>query len=242
MGNYTVYMHVLPKEISGKENDKYYIGITSQDPHKRWNGGRGYHRQYIGYAISKYGWENFYHVIILNGLSLDEACEKEKELIKKYKSNQKQYGYNIDNGGNGCGKMSEATKSIIRQKLTGREFSAETRFKISQSLLRMYETHPHRKHTPEECAKIGAAQKGEKHWNYGKKRSDETKSKIALSTSKAKGMMVYNDMTGETYVSIREAERKTGVDRCTIKRCCDGLPVKKNHEGFRYVKRGENKT
>lgn len=28
MNNYKVYYHKVPKELSGYENDKYYIGIT----------------------------------------------------------------------------------------------------------------------------------------------------------------------------------------------------------------------
>lgn len=89
MTKYTVYMHVLPKEISRKENDKYYIGITCQEPEKRWQNGRGYFSQMFYFAIEKYGWENFKHVILFSGLSYDEACDKEKELIEYYKSNQK---------------------------------------------------------------------------------------------------------------------------------------------------------
>ena len=38
-----VYVHIVPKEISGHEWDKYYIGITSQEPHQRWGSvGNGY--------------------------------------------------------------------------------------------------------------------------------------------------------------------------------------------------------
>ena len=35
MKNYTVYKHISP-------NGKIYIGITSKEPIKRWNGGSGY--------------------------------------------------------------------------------------------------------------------------------------------------------------------------------------------------------
>lgn len=34
--NYIVYVHIVPKEISGYNWDKYYVGITSQTPKKRW--------------------------------------------------------------------------------------------------------------------------------------------------------------------------------------------------------------
>lgn len=43
-------------------------------------------------AIVKYGWDNFEHEILFEGLSEDEAYEKEKELIRKHKSNLYEFG------------------------------------------------------------------------------------------------------------------------------------------------------
>lgn len=40
---WTVYMHIVPKELSGYDHDKYYVGITSQEPKRRWGNGYGYH-------------------------------------------------------------------------------------------------------------------------------------------------------------------------------------------------------
>ena len=50
-------------------------------------------------AIVKYGWDNFKHEILFEGLTEDEAYEKEKELIKHHKSNDFQYGFNRSSGG-----------------------------------------------------------------------------------------------------------------------------------------------
>ena len=38
-------------------------------------------------AINKYGWNNFKHVVLIDGLSLEMANIVEEELIKKYSSN-----------------------------------------------------------------------------------------------------------------------------------------------------------
>lgn len=46
-------------------------------------------------------------------LSKKEAEELEIKLIKEYKSNNRQYGYNIDNGGNLVGKHNKETKDRI---------------------------------------------------------------------------------------------------------------------------------
>lgn len=93
--NYTVYMHISP-------NNKRYIGITGRKPEHRWNSGRGYkYNEYFYRAICKYGWENFQHIIIAKGLSKEEAEWLEIELIKKWNSSSREYGYNITLGGEG---------------------------------------------------------------------------------------------------------------------------------------------
>lgn len=105
MKSYSVYMHTCP-------NSKKYIGITCRNPIYRWNHGNGYRRnEHFFRAIVKYGWDNIKHEILFDGLTEEEACAIEVELIAKYKSNDARYGYNKDNGGfTGC-KISERTKA-----------------------------------------------------------------------------------------------------------------------------------
>ena len=88
-----VYMHTCP-------NGKVYIGVTQQTPMKRWKGGSGYNtNSHFRQTILKYGWDNIRHEVLYSDLSRDEACHKEIELIAKYKSNDRQYGYNNSTGG-----------------------------------------------------------------------------------------------------------------------------------------------
>lgn len=78
-------------------NNKRYIGITSQIPEVRWQRGSGYREDTIFFrAIKKYGWDNFEHNILYEGLSNREALEIESTLIKKYKSLG--VSYNISDG------------------------------------------------------------------------------------------------------------------------------------------------
>lgn len=90
--NYCVYCHTSP---SGKK----YFGIT-KNPRKRWSNGSGYSRNHHFFnAILKYGWDNFSHEILHNGLSMERACELEKQYIETYRTNEAEYGYNNSTGG-----------------------------------------------------------------------------------------------------------------------------------------------
>lgn len=90
-----VYMHI------NKINSKKYIGIT-KDIKRRWqNNGREYKGFTFGYAIEKYGWDNFDHIILFENLTREEACKKEIELIAYYNTTDNAYGYNISKGGDG---------------------------------------------------------------------------------------------------------------------------------------------
>lgn len=106
---YSVYMHTSP---CGKR----YIGITGQKPIYRWKNGKGYKsNQYFMRAIECYGWENFSHEILEVVGTLEEAKKEEIRLIALYRSNEKDYGYNISAGGDGYNlNLTEEEKKIRR--------------------------------------------------------------------------------------------------------------------------------
>lgn len=91
--NYYVYLHESPSE-------KVYVGITRTSLRKRWQKGKGYltgSQPLFEKAIRKYGWDNFRHKIVLEGVSIREAKYTEKYLIRWYKLHNK--SYNITDGG-----------------------------------------------------------------------------------------------------------------------------------------------
>ena len=98
-GPWSVYMHIVPKEISDYEYDKYYIGVTRFNPEHRWQNGNGYKRQYFYKAIKKYGWDNIIHKVVASGLSEYDAFDMERLLIFLYQSRLDQKGYNATDGG-----------------------------------------------------------------------------------------------------------------------------------------------
>lgn len=90
---WSVYVHI------NKINNKYYVGITSKTPEKRWQNGYGYKGQVFYKAIEKYGWDNFEHEVIASNLTKEEAENFEKILIQKLDSFVGHNGYNVSVGG-----------------------------------------------------------------------------------------------------------------------------------------------
>lgn len=93
---YLLYAHI------NKSNDKMYIGITShqKNPNLRWANGYGYIESTRFYnAIKKYGWNNFWHIILKRDMTIEEAEKEECRLIKMFQLQNPDYGYNISEGG-----------------------------------------------------------------------------------------------------------------------------------------------
>lgn len=210
MIQYTVYMHRFP-------NKKVYIGITCQEPYKRWLNGKGYPKnQYMTNAIMKYGWKNIEHIILYTELTKEEAEEKEIELIKLFQSNNRLYGYNIEDGGMHRGKTSEETRRKISIGNKGKKMSEEAKQKISKAL---------------KGRKIGPLSEERKQKNrlahLGKYHKLETKMK------RAKPVRCIE--TGVIYYAIIEAERQTKVARNNIICNCKGKRKSAGKLHWEYV-------
>ena len=158
---YLVYKH------TNKVNGLVYIGITCQKPNARWKNGKGYKpgkdengnekESHFWNAIQKYGWDGFDHLVLVRGLTEEEAKWLEIQLIAAYDSTDRSKGYNVSKGGD---TISEETRQKISKSNTGKHPSEESRKKMSE------------------------AQKGEKHRLYGKFGKDHNSSKpvICLTT------------------------------------------------------------
>lgn len=114
---YCVYMH------KNKMNGKVYIGKTINYKNRWRTKGIAYkpdknRNQNVPFwnAICKYGWDNFEHIILVEGLTDEEANKIEKEYIIKYNSREKEYGYNVAEGGNGGRIYKEHPKGMKGKK------------------------------------------------------------------------------------------------------------------------------
>ena len=209
---YTVYLH------ENKINNKKYIGITHQKPKYRWKNGRGYKSCILfNKAIQKYGWENFNHIILFENLSKEEAEQKEIELISFFKSNQKKYGYNIENGGNSIGKLAEETKEKMRKAKKTFRHTEETKRKIGLKCKERYANK-------------------ENHPMYGKPHSKETKEKISNSNKKKINQYDLDGNFIKTWNSAIDVEKELGIDSCHINSVANGKQYSCHNYIWKYEK------
>lgn len=244
MNNYKVYMHIFP-------NNKVYIGITKQRLNHRWNNGKGYiNNNYMTNAINKYDWKNIEHKILYDNLTKKEAEQKEIELIAKYKSNNKKYGYNILEGGNVSNgltkdileKMSNNTKKLwsnpeYRQHMVeahlGKKASEETKKKMSGNNAKIWSG----KHLPKEIKrKISKNRKGKDAWNKGTKgvmKPNQTSFKKGEIHSITKKVRCIE--TNIIYETINSASRQLNINATCIINVCKGKQITAGGYHWEYV-------
>lgn len=141
--SYYIYKHTFP-------NNKVYIGKTCCKPKYRWgiDGKRYWHNKEMYEDIQKFGWDNIKHEILYDGLTNEEASQKEYELVEEYKDNcynkvlggdgyflfvdgKKMYLNEIANDKN-LNKLN-LTKNEIRNRIFGHKYSR--RFDLERALI-----------------------------------------------------------------------------------------------------------
>lgn len=228
---YVVYKHTTP-------NNKYYIGITSKKPNERWEYGQGYKGQYFYEAIQEFGWDNIKHKILIHGLTKTQALKWETKLIKYYKSDKEEYGYNkVISNEYGTIEHSEETRKLISKNnarwFLGKNLSEKTKQRISKShnknkkAIRCIETQIIYESINEASRQTGVSKyhiisvcKGRRktcggyRWEYVNKSDINTK-----KYTQTCGRSVVCIETGIKYPSIMEASRQTGINRTQISSC-----------------------
>jgi group I intron endonuclease len=200
---YCVYKHVSP-------SGKVYIGITCTSLTTRCGkkGQRYKDNTYFKYAINKYGWDNFSHEILHEGLTESDAKDLEIKYIKHYK--ELNISYNISAGGDGCSRpVNEETRNKISKALKGRSSYIRT----------------------EEWRKRMSDIMKARPISITKEQLELAHKSSALVLSKP---IIQQDKQGNLvaeFSSVREASRQTGYDFSYISKCCRG----KKKEAYGYI-------
>ena len=241
-----------------KINGKIYIGKTcANPPENRWRkDGSGYMKSPLFWnAIQKYGWNNFEHEILIKNLTELEANEEEKRFISILRSNDRQYGYNITDGGEGVRLIGE------NHPRYGIHLDDDLKNKISESHKKLGlwkgENNPNygrhdfvgdgnpfygKTHTEESKKKMSDARKNKPSPNKGKHMSAEQKVKISKSRLDKKPVLQFdlNDNLVSEYESLSQASNITGYDRSNISACCNGRIKTSHNFVWRYKNSEQN--
>lgn len=218
--NYCVYVHI------NKSNGKKYYGITNNIS-ARWglNGKRyvGSSCRAFGAAIEKYGWDGFEHIVLHEGISKEEACERERFYIASDKTNicryGNEYGYNMTDGGEGvCGGYDKHGEN---NPFYNKSHSAKTRQDISDAL----------------CG----TRSGSDNHNYDKPICDETRKKISRSvtdwfaSSECPTHKKVYCVTDELWFdSVSDAAKFYDISIGLISGCCTGNAMSTHGKQFTY--------
>lgn len=232
MNDYKVYIHTFP-------NGKNYIGVTCQKGVLRWRlNGNGYKTQERMFrAIKKYGWASVETKILYCGLSKSEAEEIEIKVISIYKSTEKLYGYNSNNGGNVSGRNSPETRAKISIAKKGKKMSVLARKNMSLA-------QTGRKQTEETKRKLSEARKGVPKTEEVKKKISKTLKSNTREMQRWRAILkkqrkptVQCDLDGNEiarFDSISIAAHATGVCRNNINNCCLNKKGSKTAGGYTW--------
>jgi group I intron endonuclease len=243
------YIYLITNKINGKK----YIGQSKcDDINKRWKQHKSYSTRSIGSylmnAYKKHGIENFIFKIIC--ICFDEDCDiYEKEYIKKYDTIAPN-GYNLTPGGH-CGithpdsieKMRESVKKSWteerRKEMSirisgenapnyGKKTSDEQKEKLRKTSKQYWENM-----SKEEYQRICKERK-ERFKNASP--SDKILNFIKLgSANKLRKPIGKYDTNGtllDTFDSISDASKQTGISLTTISKVCQGKEHYKTAGGF----------
>jgi group I intron endonuclease len=202
-------MHTSP-------SNKRYIGITSQNPKRRWRkNGEGYKDHiYFWRAIQKYGWDNFKHEILYSDLTKNEACQKEIELIANYNSNDTNFGYNISVGGESGSKgykYTEEQRKRMGENRKGEKNGMYGKHHTEESIEKERIKHLRENLSPDTIYKMSIAKKGKKRSNESIRKQIETISNKVICIE-----------TSIVYDSTKDAGRLNNIDSSSIAKVCRG--------------------
>jgi len=155
-------------------NGKIYIGQTITNK-KAYYGSGDYFRR----SLKKYGRNNFKKEILHDNIPSQVMLDYwEQFYILQYDS-VSPFGYNLEWGGNGTGKISEESKRKMSESHKGKPLSEDHKRKISIANKGQIPWTKGKQPSEETKQKLSIANKGQIPWIKGKHHSEETKKKIS---------------------------------------------------------------
>jgi group I intron endonuclease len=217
--------------IKNKINNKIYIGQTIRSFRDRIHEYElGLGNQYLNKAFNKYGFNSFEFKIIDTANNLTELNEKEIRYIRQYKSNDKDFGYNIESGGKNAIPITETIEKMSKSHIGIKQTSDWISRRIAKAGTKEAKKYGKIKSNEE---KKELSENSTKYWK-GKKRNNETKKKISetklkngLSNVQKKKICkkvylidINNNIIIKEYESTANASLSEKINQSTISRRC----------------------
>ena len=191
-------------------NGKKYIGqsiniSTRWKQHKKELNNNIHFNEYLQRAWNKYG-EDKFKFYVVQFCDINKLDDEEVRYIALYKTLDRKYGYNLTSGGSCNKEYSTETRMKISKSLKGHAVSIESRAKISKN---------------------HADVSGENNGMYGKRHSDEAKQNVSNANkgkiSHRRNMCnVYCIELDKIFNDATEAGKILGLDSSGILKCCRG--------------------
>ena len=228
---YKIYVHI------NKTNGKKYFGQTKQDLRQRFRNGEGYKNSPKFYeAIKKYGWDGFEHILLFDGLTLEEANKKEEELIKEYDTINDKNGYNIAYGGDNHDISEETVRKILEAKQKqvdrynkdGVYIDSFDNAKVAGKILNINPSGIYA------CCNGIRMSAGGYIWKYHSDKSviteyENTRLKKVVQIDRYKLEII------NSFNSMSEASKNTGVNVNSIRLCCNKELKTAGNYIWRYI-------
>jgi len=189
-------------------NGKRYIG-QAVDINKRktkhfWSLRLARHfNPHLQFAFHKYG-ETAFEFRVLEEIEEGLLDVQERLWIAHYKSNQPEYGYNLETGGNFNKHLSEETRQKMSNAQKGKHISIKTRKKISESLKGKKGFWLGKHLSEEHIKKCADGHRGKPGSNKGKVYSMQARNNMSNAH---KGVGVGRKLSDETKKKISEVKK-----------------------------------
>ena len=213
---WSIYMHTFP-------DGKRYIGMTSQNPERRWKGwNHGYYRQTLmANAIEKFGWDNIEHRVLCTCETKAEAVRIEKDFIRYFQTNQREHGYNVQPGGDHPKGYKISEEALKRVRESGCHSGPNNS---------MYGKHL----SPEHRAKLSASHKGKCDIKAIRRGAKKRMGEKAYNARKVAAYDLGGGLIG-VYGSLADCGRANGIKTQDVYNVCNGRQKTCHGKRFAYV-------